>query len=132
MGEDLDSSMLIILFVFICMLIGGIFREINKKTHIPYTPMLFTFGMIFGYNLVNDPNYQEITYLISEFNPDSILFCFLPALIFDSAQNINWHQFKNQIIQIIILAVPCVVLSAIFIMISLKVVLNYDDVIFLS
>jgi hypothetical protein len=29
--------------------IGGVFREISKKTHIPYTPMLFVVGQIIGY-----------------------------------------------------------------------------------
>jgi len=30
--------------VFIFMGIGGVFREISKKTRIPYTPMLFVAG----------------------------------------------------------------------------------------
>jgi hypothetical protein len=36
------------LFITIGMLIGGICREINKKTNIPYTPMLLVIGMIIG------------------------------------------------------------------------------------
>lgn len=41
--EDDDKDYLIILVVAF-MGIGGIFREISKKTRIPYTPMLFVGG----------------------------------------------------------------------------------------
>jgi hypothetical protein len=37
------------LFVFFGLLCGAILREINKKTKIPYTPMLLVLGIFFGY-----------------------------------------------------------------------------------
>lgn len=84
-GDHKDNSMLLILSVFIFMLIGGITREINKKTKIPYTPMLFGIGMIIGYQVKNTPNLHNVAIMITEFNPESILFVFLPILIFDAA-----------------------------------------------
>jgi NhaP-type Na+/H+ or K+/H+ antiporter len=97
-GGQTDNSMLLILSVFIFMLIGGITREINKKTNIPYTPMLFGIGVLIGYHVENEPQFKEVAIMITDFNPESILFVFLPILIFDAAQNVNWHQFKNQLI----------------------------------
>jgi len=47
--ESGEIQIYMIMFVFICVLIGGIAREIGKKTKIPYTPMLFTIGMVAGY-----------------------------------------------------------------------------------
>ena len=46
-NEDNTSELIIMIFVF--MGIGGVFREISKKTHIPYTPMLFVTGQVIGY-----------------------------------------------------------------------------------
>ena len=40
--EDENDYLIILVVVF--MGIGGIFREISKKTRIPYTPMLFVGG----------------------------------------------------------------------------------------
>jgi hypothetical protein len=52
--------MTIILVIFSAMILGGISREINKKTKIPYTPMLFIFGMIAGYYVANYPKYYQV------------------------------------------------------------------------
>jgi len=35
--------------IFVFMGIGGVFRELSKKTHIPYTPLLFVTGQVIGY-----------------------------------------------------------------------------------
>ena len=37
------------LFVILGMLIGGIFREVHKKTKFPYTAMLIMLGLVLGY-----------------------------------------------------------------------------------
>jgi hypothetical protein len=54
-----DQSMFLIFSIFIAMVIGGVFKEINKKTGIPYFPMLFAFGTIFGYYGTQNPIYYE-------------------------------------------------------------------------
>ena len=52
---------------------------------------------------------------------------FLPVLIFESGFNADWHIFKKQFGQSFILAFPCVFLSSIMIMLSLKIILFYED-----
>ena len=47
--EVKEDSLQNVVAIFICMLLGSVCREINKKTKIPYTPMLFTTGMGVGY-----------------------------------------------------------------------------------
>ena len=89
--SESDNSMLLILSVFIFMLIGGIFREVNKKSKIPYTPMLFGVGLLIGYQVETNPQFRDVATMITDMNPESILFVFLPILIFDAAQNVNWH-----------------------------------------
>jgi hypothetical protein len=43
---------LIILALFAGLLVAGFTREINKKTSIPYTPMLFIIGMFVGMEII--------------------------------------------------------------------------------
>ena len=52
---------------------------------------------------------------------------FLPVLIFESAFNADWHIFRRQFVQILILAFPCVLCGAVLIMISLKAIVGYYD-----
>jgi hypothetical protein len=40
---------LVVLFIFVGLLLGGLLREVNKKTKIPYTPMLLVLGIFLGY-----------------------------------------------------------------------------------
>ena len=42
----IESSM--VLLIFTMLFAGGILRFVSEKTHIPYTPMILMFGMIFG------------------------------------------------------------------------------------
>lgn len=39
---------LIVLFVFIALFVGAILREINKKTHLPFSVMLLYAGIMMG------------------------------------------------------------------------------------
>lgn len=39
---------LIVFFVFFGLFIGGILREVNKKTAFPYTPMVVVVGILIG------------------------------------------------------------------------------------
>lgn len=39
---------LLVLFVFLGLALGGLLRQVNRKTKLPYTPMLIVFGIIIG------------------------------------------------------------------------------------
>jgi len=60
-------------------------------------------------------------------NPKGILLIFLPPLIFEGAFNSDWYIFRKQSYQIFILAFPSVLLSALCIMFSLKVIVGFDS-----
>lgn len=66
--------------------------------------------------------------LVSELNPNGFLAIFLPPLLFESAFKTEWHLFKKQFEQTLILGIPCVLLASLLIMASVKLILNYDDV----
>jgi len=126
-GHLTGGETLVIFFLFAALFLGGIFKEINKKTGIPYTPMLFILGILCGAYYQNLGIFGASLHTISDVDPHGLLLIFLPILIFESGFNADWHIFKRQFVQIITLAVPCVFVSAIFIAFSLKVVLGYSD-----
>ena len=47
-SDGRQSSFMGIFFVFMGLGVGSIVKEINKKTSIPYTPMMFLIGAILG------------------------------------------------------------------------------------
>lgn len=77
-------------------MIAGFVREINKKTSIPYTPMLFVIGMFVGKFSESMGILGTTVSKISTINPHGILMIFLPILIFESGFNSDWHTFKKQ------------------------------------
>lgn len=66
------------------LLFGGILREINKKTKIPYTPMLLVLGVFLGYFRHHLGVVGESTSIIEKLSPHMILLIFIPVLIFES------------------------------------------------
>jgi NhaP-type Na+/H+ or K+/H+ antiporter len=109
------------------LLIAGIVREVNKATSVPYTPMLFLVGMVLGMFTNQMGTLGSAIQTVKQLDPHSILMIFLPVLLFESGFNSDWHYFRKQLGQIITLAFPGVFMSAIFLLLSLKIILQYDD-----
>ena len=126
-GPITHKEVNIVFFLFGSLLVGAILKEINKKTHIPYTPMLFIIGIACGVYNVNLGAFGKAINSVSSVDPHGLLLIFLPILIFESGFNADWHIFKRQFIQIFILAVPCLFVSACLIAVCMKLVLGYDD-----
>ena len=126
-GHHISGESLVVFFLFTGLLLGGLLRELNKRTGFPYTPMLFMLGIIMGYYCHSLGVFGESVLTISNIDPHGILLIFLPTLIFESGFNADWHVFKKQFVQIIILAVPCVMVSAVFLAFCIKVILGYSD-----
>lgn len=73
-----------IFFVFFGLLVGGLLREVNKKTKFPYTPLLILAGLLLGYLRNYLGTVGESTSIVEQLNPHMILFIFIPVLIFES------------------------------------------------
>ena len=123
-----SAEALVVFFLFAGLLVGGILREIKKKTGIPYTPLVFIVGITLGFTYHQLGVFGKAIYTVSNVDPHGILLIFLPVLVFESGFNADWHLFKKQFIQIIILAVPCVAISAGLLAFCLKVIVGYDDI----
>ncbi len=117
----LSEAILIIMgLLTIAMLASGICHN----TPIPYTVFLVIIGIVLGSFARN----HESMHVLLDFQlaPDIVLFLFLPALIFESAFNLNARQLVKDLLPVLVLAVPALLISTAFIGIGLWFFLKVD------
>ena len=87
------------LFLFLMMAIGQFCKQISHKTGIPYTSIITVIGVVFGILSIrtNMGRIGKAIIAYSDFDPHLLLLIFLPALIFESAFNSDWHIFKVEL-----------------------------------
>ncbi|XP_024527647.1 sodium/hydrogen exchanger 8 [Selaginella moellendorffii] len=106
-----------ILFVVVAFFIGTLSRQMLGKIKVPYTVVLLVIGI--GLGSLEHGTHRGLGALgqsirmWSKINPNLILFVFLPALLFDSSFSMEFHQIKRCIIQMLLLAVPGVIISTV-------------------
>lgn len=123
--KEEPGEALIVYIVGIILIIGGLCREIKKLIGIPYTPQLLVVGMVLGVYAKDLGNIGHAFWLLMQINPHGILMIFIPTIIFESAYNSDPFTIKRQLGQILILAVPGVVIGALLITIGFNYMLGY-------
>ena len=117
----LSEAILIIMgLLTIAMLAAGVCRNLP----IPYTVVLVILGIILGSLARNNPSMHVL--LDFQLTPDIVLFLFLPALIFESAFNLNARQLVKDLLPVLVLAVPALLISTAFIGVGLWLLLKID------
>src|ERR1700736_2358659 len=91
--ESLQIAFLLLLFVTI--VIGALAKRLNTPSPI----LLVIAGLLIGFV----PALPRIT-----LNPDVIFFVFLPPLLYAAAWDTSWREFKNAIVNILLLAIGLV------------------------
>lgn len=127
-GGVIDPVEQLLFFIIYAILIGLALTGIKYYTHIPYTPMLLIIGILIG--LFNDSLGligSSMEYMVG-LSSHTLLFVFIPPLIFESAFNADFFIFKKSFWQILILALPGVAMLAILIAVILRYILGYGDV----
>jgi len=102
----------VILYILMGLLLGQVMKHFANFTKLPYTPILAITGLIIGFLYEELGNWGDGASIVSGIDPHTFFLIFLPPLIFESAFSIDWHIIKTEIIQILILAGPCLVVSA--------------------
>ena len=77
----------IILIIMALLTVAMITVGICKNIPIPYTVFLVVLGIVFG--IVARSNHEFEPLLAFQLTPDIVLFLFLPALLFESAFNLD-------------------------------------------
>jgi monovalent cation:H+ antiporter, CPA1 family len=104
----------------VAMLAAGLCRNLP----IPYTVFLVIIGMVLGGMARQIPEMELL--LEFQLTPEIVLFIFLPALIFESAFNLNARQLLKDLAPVLTLAIPALLISTAIIGVSLWLVLGID------
>ncbi|MBL1142636.1 MAG: cyclic nucleotide-binding domain-containing protein [Proteobacteria bacterium] len=100
----------LILVVMGLLSVAMIAAAICKNIPIPYTVFLVILGIILG-SIARQ--YHEFEVLLEfQLTPDLVLFLFLPALIFESAINMDARLLMKDIVPVLVLAIPAMLISA--------------------
>jgi len=113
----IDSSVLVLMFVMLSLLLGAMVKSLPKILTSPYSVVLLLIGLTLGlYNRSfhiseNIPALQDALTQLAAIDPHLILLLFLPTLIFESAFAMETHLFKRMFSQIAILAILGLILT---------------------
>lgn len=122
-----DSGPQLILFTFICIMIGSILKEIKKKVHIPFSPMILTVGILLGYFSDSMMGFGEAVKLVNSIDPHALLFIFIPGLVFEGAYNTDGYVMSKSKWQILLLAGPGVLITTGVLAMALIYIFGYGD-----
>jgi len=87
--------------------------------------MITLFGIVLGSYEYEFGRFGNSIHIWSQFNPHLLLYVFLPALIFESAFNSDWHIFKKIFGQVLIMAGPMLLIATFLSACMMKYVLGY-------
>ncbi len=114
----------LILVVMGLLSVAMIAAAICKNIPIPYTVFLVILGIILG--LIARHNHEFEVLLQFQLTPDLVLFLFLPALIFESAINMDARLLMKDIVPILVLAIPAMLISAGLIGVGLWLIQDFN------
>jgi NhaP-type Na+/H+ or K+/H+ antiporter len=123
--EDLGYETLY--FLFLSLVLGAAARGAVRGSRLPYTVALLFLGLALGFLHA----YVDLGVLGNsldvwvEIGPHTMLSCFLPALVFESAFSLEWHTFRRCAAQVLWLAGPGVLVGTALMGALLKVTLPY-------
>jgi Na+:H+ antiporter len=114
----------VILVVMGLLTVAMIAAAICRNIPVPYTVFLVILGIILGSFARHNPHLELL--LEFQLTPDLVLFLFLPALIFESALNMDARLLMKDIIPVLVLAIPAMLISAGFIGVGLWVIQDFN------
>ncbi len=113
----------VVLVVMGLLTVAMIAAAICRNIPVPYTVVLVIVGTVLGFIA---RHYPEFAFLIKfQLTKDIVLFLFLPALIFESAINLDARSLMKDIMPILVLAVPAMLISAAIIGIGLWLIQDF-------
>lgn len=104
-----SATLDIVMGTMILLFTAAIVAIIAKKIKFPFTIFLVIIGLILGWASHIVPALHPLTSL--EMTPEVVLFIFLPALLFESAFNLDAKALMRNILPILTLAIPALLLS---------------------
>lgn len=109
MGEDAGHEASIF-FLAVTLAVGTFFHHYLHNIRLPYTMLMFVFGMIAGAISLAVPDAPY--FQLYEVPPRVVFHTFLPILIFEGAHSMKIHAFKTVFWQTIWLAGPGLIINS--------------------
>ncbi len=109
-----------VLFICVALGIGALTRFFGRWLTLPYTIIILLIGLLIGAALQTSYGHATAGALVAlesgaSIAPDLIIFVFLPALIFESAFDLDTHAFQKELGGILIFAIPALLLSTLLV-----------------
>lgn len=114
----------IILIIMGLLTIAMIAAGICRNLPIPYTVFLVILGVLLGSIARSWPQLAQLQEF--QLTPELVLFLFLPALIFESAFNLDARQMVKDLASILSLAIPALLISTAIIGVGLWWIIGLD------
>lgn len=122
-----DTSKLdVVLFLFLCLMTGNFLKPLSGKIGVPYTSLITILGLVLGVFSKSLGRTGVAIDIWSQMNPHLLLLLFIPALIFESAFNSDWHIFKVELWQVLLMAGPMLLVSTVLSALMMRYILGYD------
>ncbi|KAJ6738730.1 SODIUM/HYDROGEN EXCHANGER 8 [Salix koriyanagi] len=119
-----------VIFFGVSLGLGIACRHVLRGTRVPYTVALLVIGIALG-SLEYGTSHElgrigDGIRLWAHIDPDLLLAIFLPALLFESSFSMEIHQIKRCMAQMLLLAVPGVLISTCCLGCALKLIFPYN------
>ncbi len=112
----------IILIVMGLLTVAMLATAISHNIPIPYTVFLVILGVLFGWSA---RTWEQLEPLLEfQLTPELVLFLFLPALIFESAFNLDARKLIKDLAPVMVLAIPALLISSFVIGLGLWLILD--------
>lgn len=115
-----------VLFIFVSLFLAFLGYELKKKLGLPVSPILLILGIFIRDISHSMGNWKTAFEQVDNIDPHLILFAMMPALIFEAGISTDWHTFRIEIGQILIMATTQVFLSALLTAGTIVYVLGYN------
>jgi len=112
----------IILIIMALLTVAMVAAGVCRNLPIPYTVFLVILGTLFGVLARSNPEFETLLHF--QLTPDLVLFLFLPALIFESAFNIDARQLLKDLAPVLVLAILALLISTAIIGTGLWLILD--------
>ncbi|XP_063053024.1 sodium/hydrogen exchanger 10-like [Engraulis encrasicolus] len=116
----------ILITIFGACLFGAIVRTLLKSLKLPYTVVMFVCGILMGTLSFHYEAVDAYTTELANINPELLIHTFMPVLIFSCAFEIESHIFWKSLPQVLLLAIPGIIISTAMIAVIVVKVFPYN------
>ena len=114
-GHHVSSIQISLLLITVGLLLGALIRFFQRRIlniPIPYTVVVLLLGNFLGISTEYIGRLGDAVIQVQTIDPHALLAAFIPALIYESAFDLNFHIFSKILGQALLLAGPGVLINA--------------------